>query len=59
MFIASEAFDFMLRRLMEQDNPHGNPATCFIMNGIKAFWTMLQNRLDNVVQQHNRKVATD
>lgn len=58
MFIACEAFDFMLRWLMEQDNPDAAiwPPVLYHQEH-RSYWAERENRLANPAQRHNRLVA--
>jgi len=58
MFISCEAFDFMLRKLMEQDNLAADIIPPILYHERhSAFWADAENRLHNPAQRHNRSAA--
>jgi len=60
MFIACEAFDTILRWLMEQDNPGAEICPPLLYHQRhEAFWVQPENRLHNPAQRHNRRMASE
>jgi hypothetical protein len=60
MFIACEVFDYMLRRLMEHDNPDAEilPPVLYHQRH-EPFWLQGMNRTENPAQRNNRQAAVE
>lgn len=59
MFISCEAFDFMLRKLMDEEGSVAEimPPILYHQQHL-AYWTLPENRRNNPAQRHNRAIAT-
>lgn len=58
MFLACEAFDFVLRRIMLAQRPKAEITPTILYHEVhEAFWAKGKNLVENPAQRHNRKIA--